>query len=451
MIWENFVWTPILISWKKSQQRSGLLFWEGTSQFGPISQHFSNDIVGIRLVNIFVCDGMGFGSIARLWGWNLLLFWLLFAVHPEVGDVFFLLIPNHEALVLQFDFYCHDLWYVMIPISLEQSPIPHFPHLEGKTITGMQLHRASSLVACSKTCRRGLRFGNGGTWGTWGTGTRCKRWLESSEPQRCDWLAQTRLLASLPFLLFAWTTDCLWTVYHFVCFCKRTSRKVWRYGLYGICWIHKQFCHIRRFGVAFVCRIAESWRFDSRIWSDWSQESDGFLSAAFKRCSSRETARWCAPCDHWRRSRTPDEAVKEEEGTRRRASHDIFVTAKTRKSCERMWNTVSRNNESLKVCLLKLFSQGFLMLFDCVFFSVVLKVSLRDTKGDAYARKADEGQVILTEEINSSISDQEFINCWSTYQMVAVFCCLIAFAHVAVMAFWKVETSQFFTHQSKSV
>lgn len=72
---------------------------------------------------------------------------------------------------------------------------------------------------------------------------------------------------------------------------------------------------------------------------------------------------------------------------------------------------MSRNNESLKVCLLKLFSQGFLMLFDCVFFSVVLKVSLRDTKGDAYARKADEGQVILTEEINSSISDQEFINC----------------------------------------
>lgn len=91
----------------------------------------------------------------------------------------------------------------MIPISLEQSPIPHFPHLEGKTITGMQLHRASSLVACSKTCRHGLRFGNGGTWGTWGTGTRCKRWLESSEPQRCDWLAQTRLRRLLAlFLVF---------------------------------------------------------------------------------------------------------------------------------------------------------------------------------------------------------------------------------------------------------
>ena len=77
----------------------------------------------------------------------------------------------------------------------------HFPHLEGKTITGMQLHRASSLVACSKTCRHGLRFGNGATWGTWGTGTRCKRWLESSEPQRCDWLAQTRLFTLLLFFV----------------------------------------------------------------------------------------------------------------------------------------------------------------------------------------------------------------------------------------------------------
>ena len=271
---------------------------------------------------------------------NLLLFWLLFAVHPEVGDVFFL-IQNHEALVLQFDFYCHDLWYCMIPISLEQSPFQSISHIwKARRSLECNCIGLPHWWVLQNLNLQTLRFGNGGTWGTWGTGTRCKRWLESSEPQRCDWLAQTRLLASLPFLLFA----------YLVCFCKRTSKKVWRYGLYGICWIHKQFCHIRRFRVAFVCRIAESWRFDSRI---WSQESDGFLSAAFKRRSSRETARWCAPCDHWRRSRTPDEAIKEEEGTSRDASQSIswhLCYSKTRKSCERMWNTVARNNYWRYVC-----------------------------------------------------------------------------------------------------
>ena len=92
---------------------------------------------------------------------------------------------------------------------------------------------------------------------------------------------------------------------------------------------------------------------------------------------------------------------------------------------------MSRNNHLryvkvlFNLCLkFKLFLQVFflkcffdVLIFDGVFFSVVLKVSLRDTKGDAYARKADEGQVASTEEINSSTTDQHI-------KWLLFFCCL---------------------------
>ncbi len=74
----------------------------------------------------------------------------------------------------------------------------------------------------------------------------------------------------------------------------------------------------------------------------------------------------------------------------------------------------------LQVCFLNV------LIFDRVFFSVVLKVSLRDTKGDAYARKADEGQVASTEEINSSTTDQHI-------KWLLLFVAFVAFVAVAAL------------------
>ena len=227
----------------------------------------------------------------------------------------------------------------------------HFPHLEGKTITGMQLHRASSLVACSKTCRHGLRFGNGATWGNLGHRYSLQ---EVAGKQRAAtlWLVgPNTFIYFASFLCYLLELQILYELFiTLFVFAKGQAKRSG--GMDCMEYVESTSSFVIS-GDSESLLFVESLNLEVWIWSDWSQESHGIstVKQLWSICLlTKVQLSKGAPLVKLPGGvllaiiegvaallMRPSKRKKGRVGTRRKASHDIFVTAKhakVAKGCE---------------------------------------------------------------------------------------------------------------------